>query len=412
MSYGYNPNTVKSGLVMNYDFGNPKSYTGEPTTNQYATPTPDSNGFVNFPTQSGGQFQRIFEGTYGGYTIKPTDVVYKYASTFNACHYHGNAVPIGAGVYANFSFDFYVSPDVTGYVNNYLANFENYGGGGMSGGISDPTPTVFGQWKTINQQYGPTSSSGTQAMFLYPGNCGNQLTTTGYILFKNPQVTFTNYRLPPTGQFGTRSAVQAAIDLTGNRTTSTLNITYPPGATPLTYNFLNSTTSALITDSSSILNTDTHSIFFMIRFNTTAAYGATGYSGSWNKVFTFNPPGTDRSPGIWRYPSERRLHWRYDPGNTGCDFGKDSSSNQFDIDTWYYVGVTKDGGLARMYVNGVQIGTGSVANPKTSGTAPVYLYEDHPVGLSTMGLCQVYERVISADEVMQNFMAIRGRYGI
>jgi hypothetical protein len=65
-----------------------------------------------------------------------------------------------------------------------------------------------------------------------------------------------------------------------------------------------------------------------------------------------------------------------------------------------------------MYVNGIQIGTGSVANPKTAGTAQTYLYENHPAGLSTMGLCQIYERVISPDEVMQNFMAIRGRYGI
>jgi hypothetical protein len=205
-----------------------------------------------------------------------------------------------------------------------------------------------------------------------------------------------------------RNAAQAAQDLTGNRTTVTLNIT-----SPLTYSYLNSTSSALITDSSSILNTDTHSIFFAIRFNTTAAYGANGYSGSWDKIFTFNCGGSDRSPGIWRWPGERSLHWRYDPGNTGCDFGKSAGTGfQFDIDTWYYVGVTKDGALAKMFVNGIQIGTGSVANPKAAGTAPVTLYENHPVGLSTMGLCQVYNRVISPAEVMQNFTAIRGRYGI
>lgn len=412
MSYNYNPSLVSNGLVMNYDFTNTKSFSGEPVTNQYAIPTPDSNGYVNFPTQSAGQFQRIYEGTYGGYTIKPSDVVYKYASTFNACHYHGNSVAIGAGVYVNFSFDFYVSPDVTGYVNNYLANLENYGGGGLSGGIGDPTPSVFGVWKTINQQYGPTSSSGTQAMFLYPGSCGGQLTTTGYILYKNPQVTFTNYRLPSVGAFGSRSAAQAAKDLTGNRTTTTLNISYPSGATPLTYNYLNSTSNALITDSSNVLNTDTHSIFMMIRFNTTSTYGSNGYSGSWDKIFSFNAGGSDRSPGIWRYPSERRIHWRYDPGNSGCDFAKDSSGNQFDIDTWYYIGVTKAGGLTRMYVNGVEVGTGSVSSPKTAGSASVILYEYYPAGLSTMGMCQIYERPLTADEVQQNFMAVRTRFGI
>lgn len=409
MTINYNASTVSNGLQVYYDFGNQRSFAGEPITNQFPIPAPSADGTVVFPTQSGNNFIRLFEGTFGGYTIKPTDVVYRYNLGTNACHYHGGSVAIGSGVYANFSFDFFVS-GATAYSTNYLANFENYGGGGLSGGIADPTPSVFGEWKTINQQYGPTGSAGTQAMFLYPGSCGGRLADTGFVLFKNPQVTFTNYRLPFAN--GTRTAATAAVDLAGNRSTSGLNITYPTGVTPLTYNILNSTGSALTTDSSSVLNTDTHSIFFMIRFNTTSTYGNNGYSGSWDKIFSFNGGGSDRSPGIWRYPSERRIHWRYDPGNSGCDFGKDSASNQFDIDTWYYVGVTKDGGATKMYVNGIQVGTGSVSNPKTAGNASIILYEYYPTSLSSMGLMQVYNRVLSPAEVMQNFMAIRGRYNI
>ena len=98
----------------------------------------------------------------------------------------------------------------------------------------------------------------------------------------------------------------------------------------------------------------------MIRFNTTSTYGSNGYSGSWDKIFSFNAGGSDRSPGIWRYPSNRLIHWRYDPNNTGTDICLNGTlsngwSTDFNIDTWYYVGVTKNGASTVMYVNGKSV---------------------------------------------------------
>jgi hypothetical protein len=161
-----------------------------------------------------------------------------------------------------------------------------------------------------------------------------------------------------------------------------------------------------------VLNTDLHSIFFSIKFNTTITYGANGYSGSWEKIFSFNAGGSDRTPSVWRYPSERRLHWRYDPSNSGCDFGKDSASNQFDIDTWYYVGVTKNNASTVMYVNGAQIGTGTVSYPKTTGTSSIILFESYTADLASLGFVHIYDRPITASEVNINFSAIRKRYNI
>lgn len=218
---------------------------------------------------------------------------------------------------------------------------------------------------------------------------------------------------------GTYSASQALNDLVNNRTTGTFNLSYPQGggkSSTYTYPYLTSyaSTTTVQTDSSSILNTDTHSIFFTIRFNTTSAYGSNGYSGSWDMIFQFAAGGSDRTPGVWRWPGERSLHWRYDPGNSGCDFGKTAAGTgyPFDIDTWYYVGVTKNGASTVMYVNGKSVGTGSVSNPKTSGNAAVTLFPYYPQDLATMGLCQVYNRVLSDEEVFTNYSAIRGRFGI
>jgi len=169
------------------------------------------------------------------------------------------------------------------------------------------------------------------------------------------------------------------------------------------------------TGTTSALNTDTHSIFFCIRFNPSAFY-PNGTTGNWEKIFTYAPAGTDRSPGIWRYPSNRWIHWRYDPGNTGCDFGYNSSTldanSEFPLNTWYYVGVTKNGGSTIMYVNGRQVGTGSVANPKTAGNAAIYIYESYTNPLSNLNSLVAYNRVITESEVQQNYSAIRGRYNL
>lgn len=165
------------------------------------------------------------------------------------------------------------------------------------------------------------------------------------------------------------------------------------------------------TSSTSILNTDFHSIFFMLKMNSSATYPQ-GYSGSWDKIFSYNAPGSDRSPSVWRYPSERRLHWRYDPANTGADFSADALGTQFALNTWYYVGVTKNGSTALSYVNGVNVATSTVANPKTAGSATVIINQSYTTDLNNINCVMIYDRVLTQTEISNNFDALRSRFAI
>lgn len=160
------------------------------------------------------------------------------------------------------------------------------------------------------------------------------------------------------------------------------------------------------TSSTSILNTDTHSLFMSLQINNT--------SGNWDKIFGYQAGGSDRSPGIWRYPSSRKIHWRFDPGNTDADFsatastGYETSGTEFTPNTWYYVGVTKNGGTASVYVNGVKLADRGVANPKTSGNAAINLFPGYN-GSASMRHVHVYNRVISADEALANYNAVKNK---
>jgi hypothetical protein len=193
-------------------------------------------------------------------------------------------------------------------------------------------------------------------------------------------------------------------DISGNNLHAT-------GSTPITGQALQGN-QPYSTASNTILNTDIHSIFFSIQI--------TGSTGTWDKIFGYEPivppattAATDRSPGIWRYPSNKLIHWRYDPGNTDSDFSSTATSayisagTEFSDNTWYYVGLSKNGATTSVYVNGIKLGdrTG-IASPKTAGASAIKLYPGY-TGTSKMRHLHIYNRILTDQEVLVNYNAIK-----
>jgi hypothetical protein len=224
---------VTSGSVFMYDVGDTyNSYIGEPTTNifkHYGTSGAGavSNNAVNFDVQGTTGFIRLGYGqTFGGYTIQPNDVVYKYDLGGYGCHYHGNDVSIPSGRYVTFTFDYYISPGAGGYPEtNYLANMET--GTGAGTGIASPN-NLTGVWQTISVTTGPTTSGGNLRMLLYPGGCGGRLASSGYILYKNPQVELLPHKTPFTQT--SRSVTGSLLPLVGNSTLNLSNVSFDSNA--------------------------------------------------------------------------------------------------------------------------------------------------------------------------------------
>lgn len=417
MAVSSGPLGVTNGLTMYYDFSNQKSKVAGPITNWQW-----NGGSEVTPWTVNGTNTDVTNTDVGRTAPVPQAKTWKFQKSGSSSQWNGWESGYG-GIWTGSSGDYWATSywykttapaGLTGLQQGafYLPDWSRP----YSSTLIDNVSSIIadGEWHynycvvRLNENYSSAIIVDGPA-WGYSGEAG-ELYINGLQWNKNSYAT---HWVP-----GTYSASQALKDLVGNRTTSTFNLIYPQGdgkSSSKTHPYLTSYESTTVsTDSSSILNTDIHSIFFTIRFNTTSAYGSNGYSGSWDMIFQYAAGGTDRTPGIWRWPGERTLHWRYDPGNTGCDFGKNAAGtgNQFDIDTWYYVGVTKNGSDTVMYVNGKRVGTGSVANPKTAGNSGVTLFPYYPNDLATMGLCQVYNRVLSDDEVFTNYSALRGRYGI
>jgi hypothetical protein len=185
MALNHSPSIVTNGLAFYYDMSNPqKSWRGRPVTNNFILPTVDVNGF-NVQNDT---FTRVRSGNYGGYDITGNDYVWRFDFTSSStCPYHGNDTTVITGVNYTFSFDYYVSPDAPaggyGTRNLTLATFEQ----AISGSVSDTTPAVVGVWKRAIFT-GTTGSTNLRAL-LYPGGCFTAgMSSSGFILFKNPQV--------------------------------------------------------------------------------------------------------------------------------------------------------------------------------------------------------------------------------
>jgi hypothetical protein len=105
-----------------------------------------------------------------------------------------------------------------------------------------------------------------------------------------------------------------------------------------------------------------------------------------------------------------------------------SGANQFSqantsisLNTWYYYTIVRNGSSVRVYINGVDSTstTGTHVNP-TSSSDNFYIGAYNPLagaGASIFasqrfGMFSIYNRALTAAEVLQNFNALRGRFGI
>ncbi|GIW62072.1 MAG: hypothetical protein KatS3mg089_0924 [Patescibacteria group bacterium] len=116
--------------------------------------------------------------------------------------------------------------------------------------------------------------------------------------------------------------------------------------------FDNASTDQVTIPGSEILNYNNYTLGFWINFTDE-------YDGSYRQIIARDPNGSDRSPGIWRYPNMLRIHWKHPyPGNAGpVAIGPNGENTSFVANKWYYMTGVKNGTSFDYYLNGVKIGS-------------------------------------------------------
>ena len=390
------PQIVRNGLVLNLDAGNGKSY----STNRFqALGSGTVTANVTFAINGDGTFQRVAYGTViGGYTVRPNDVVYSYVLGVTGCHYHGNVAPIPAGSYATFSVDYLITGATniaTSYPNGVVLVYENYGGSALAGSTSIAN-NYQNIWQRVTLINGPTAGVGTQAMFLYPGFCSpGKLADSGTIYFRNPKVEWTNV---DTGNstFSSTSNIGLWYDLSGNGRNGTLN-----GPTSNVSNkgniLFNGSSDYVIIPSGGSYSEYTF-MFFCKWITDTAAS---------SRLFGCDAFGT---------------YTVFTPSNVGFHYNQVSNSSttlssgvNVGLGTWCHVAVTvsMSYSLTSIYINGV-LTNATAVGPYINLSGNLFLGAQNS-GLfanCNISVFQLYNRVLNATEIMQNFQTDKTRFGL
>ena len=383
------PQIVRNGLVLNLDAGNGKSY----STNRFqslGSGTVTEN--ITFPIQGTGTFQRVAFGTViGGYTVRPNDVVSSYALGVLGCHYHGHSAPVIAGTYATFSFDYLVTGATTYPITDFLANFE-----GVASGAIGTANSLQNVWQRRSLTSAIISTSGNMNMYLYPGACGSaRLADSGTIYYRNPKVEITNV---DTGNstFSSTSNIGLWYDLSGNGRNGTLN-----GPTSNVSNkgnlLFNGSSNYVIIPSGGSYSEYTF-MFFCKWITDTAAssrlFGCDAF-GTYT-VFT---------------PSNVGFHYNQSAGSSTTI----SSGVNVGLGTWCHVAVTVStlSSIAYIYINGLLTnGSSSIPYINLSGNLFLGAQNSSLLANCNISVFQLYNRVLNATEIMQNFQTDKTRFGL
>ena len=266
-------------------------------------------------------------------------------------------------------------------------------GQGVGGGSYAPTDT---NWH--KREYIWTAS--TTFSFYQYFYLDASTTVPYYIDLCDLQVEVNKQNYPTPFVIGTRSDTDAIVDLVGNATVTASNLTYVNDK----FKFVSANSNYLSVNGVSDSNMDDYTISYWIKLDILAGnqrWFANSNVGTLTVMWT----GGDF---VFHYnPKDGSVSSTSTPG-TGWSFS---------TGVWYNVTATNDSTDAttgaRMYING---------DHRSSQIPAVTLPRDGQVlgslrGTSHYGdgecdILQIYDRVLTADEVKQNFNAHRQRFGI
>lgn len=128
--------------------------------------------------------------------------------------------------------------------------------------------------------------------------------------------------------------------------------------------------------------------------------------------FTLNT-GSGAYINFWM-PNTNNMRWEV-IGSTGSAYSTINATTISVVNTWYHFVGTFNGTTTIIYVNGTAETSQTMTNqPTGSYTAPISVgrYDASYPSASRISMARFYNRALTAAEVLQNFTAQRGRYGI
>ena len=389
MAYVHSPRTVTDGLVFFYDTGNTlKSYRGEPTTN-LATDTPSQGGWPGSYT--------LIESSTKTFELTTSSIPWGGTDAWTTFYYD---VSEYTGQYVTISAVFeYPLPSATGGTFNFMmigqtVNTQTYLG---YSGESDRNSKSTATRETVSWS-GVIGDGGKVGIMIWMSATAPAELT---VRFSNIQVEAKPHATPFVN--GSRSATQGLLDLTGNSTIDLSNVSFDDDA-QMTFDGSND---SLVVGNNAILKNNNTSVEFIIKYLNTPngdiiqfGVGSGEYAQYYYRAYSGN--------SYWNF---------YAAGGDGV--GDITIPNAaLPLNKFHHIVMTGDAqGYVQFYINGI---AQSGANRSSYSQAANWTPADLTVGgfswdgysSSEIPYVKIYNRVITASEIANNYNAVKSRFGI
>lgn len=402
MSCNVGPNEVVSGLVLSVDMNNTqKSWIGTPVSNQVTNSDNLASSRTN-PANCGLSFTDFSSGgpTNGSFVritrVTTTGVTSDWAYNFTYSITTGNKFTFSCyarcvdGTTATIGFS---NPDMEGVSFNLTPQWQRFS--------AQFTSNIQGiQWFRINRSNAATNTIGC---------------TYDLAMAQLEDSPFVTPYMSSGATAASRTATQAIVDLTKNTSITAFNLTYNTDAS---FSF-NGSTSYLVTPATAVstLNPDALTVEAWVYHYSFGPAGQSGraYINNWSSFNTADQRGFILR--TYAYQQNPSFWWCWGPGaNTYYTL---VSSVTLKTYTWYHiVGTFEKNVAAKIYVNGVLTGTQSgapyIGNSLVYDTTNGIHIGKSPINASWMdgkiGVSNLYNRTLSATEIMQNYNSLKSRY--
>jgi hypothetical protein len=411
MSLGHNPSIVTDSIVFAYDMSNVKSYKGPAIQNILTQITNNNTTNTGISVTAG--TETLLVPQLGRMTVKYSSAQNNYPAVSGNCcpspFTYGNGFAVSPSTLYTYSIVYKVDSGYT--AANFMYRYEYVSNGGaltIEAGVHSNDRRIhlgdgwYWAWGTFTTQAN-TNWIGYTGLFYYRYSTASDRVYVAKAMLAQGDYSSMHPKYWPNVNT-TRSNTQSALDWAGNNTITANSLTY---TTDGSFSFNGS--SDYISAPLSLGTDPIVTINQWIR--RTADLNVAGYWGL---------GGGSANNGINGYTSvTNKIGWDL-WGQTTFHTGQDYPLNTWVNVCWVKTGTSFTTSTLKIYINGVEFPlTTTVRNNSstvniTSGftvgrlTGGVAAY--HAPG--SVGVTQVYNRALTPAEVLQNYSALKGRYGL
>jgi hypothetical protein len=406
MTISVNKAGDSTGLLVAYDFNNPKSLVGPAITNLSTVISPTAGSGTGYVVTNGSA--SVYIPQLGQLTSPYVDIQNNYPTSGQCCwglFSYGSLITATPSTLYTYSIVYKCD---SGYTHpNFLYHYE-YNGATYVTEVATHSTTNrvhlgggwYWAWSTFTTQ--PTTNLiNSHHSFYYQYSTGSDRLYVAKVLLTKGDFAALHPRYWP--DLNTTRATTAAFkDLTGNTSATAVALTYSSdgkpimGPTPSSSIGLGKTSYTL-----GIRRVATYTGWVKgSDLSTGSAYVISDYDGV---GMTLRINGLS-SADFYVYPNNHRITY----------------TATFNSNTWYHLTGVMDGPMMYMYVNGVFAASQTLGEDIGAGTQALHIGSrgDAEVGTgfvttgTNVGSVKVFARALQATEILSMFTAERGAYGV